>query len=400
VARQRRSDAIPGAIVEIDRVVGAVAPTTTRERMTALGIRIVDGTARFRDHRSLEAGGTIITARRFIIATGSSPLTPPIPGLNGIGFLTGETVADLREIPPHPIVVGAGAIGLELAQAFGRFGSQVTVLDVDRPLAHDEAECSAIVLDALALEGVDIRGGTVIDRVAHIPAAIRVTLAAKGKPHSIDGSHILVAAGRRPNLGELNLAAAGIRFSSDGIVLDRVLRTTNRRVYAIGDAAGGPHRAHVAGHRAALVVRHALNGEAVRFDAGTVPTVIYTDPQLAQVGLREDAARARHGAIRVLRWPFRDNDRTQAQRAIGGHIKVITGADGAILGATIVGRHAAEGIAAWTLAVAQKLNISAFAELVLPYPTFAEVGKKAAATYLKQDLTPPPVRRIINWLRR
>lgn len=143
-----------------------------------------------------------------------------------------------------------------------------------------------------------------------------------------------------------------------------------------------------------------MTGAASQFNAKGIPTVINTDPQLAQVGLREDEARADHGAIRVLRWPFRDNDRAQARRTTRGHIKVITNRGGAILGATIVGPQAGEGIAAWTLAVAQKLNIRVFAELVLPYPTLAEVGKRAAATYVKQDLTPRPARRIIGWLRR
>jgi pyruvate/2-oxoglutarate dehydrogenase complex dihydrolipoamide dehydrogenase (E3) component len=210
--------------------------------------------------------------------------------------------------------------------------------------------------------------------------------------------------GRRPNIEALDLDAAGIRYEPHGIVVDQRLRTTNKRVYAIGDVVTGPKSTHLAIYHAELVVRHALFRQHVSLDHHTIPTVTHTDPELAQVGFLEDEARAHAhahaGAIRVLRSPYRENDRALATEATNGHIKVITDRKGDILGATIVGAGASEMIAAWTLAITQKLNIRAFAGLIVPYPAYGEVGKRAAMTYFMRGLTSNQVRRIIGWLRR
>ena len=306
----------------------------------------------------------------------------------------------MREIPRHLIVIGAGAAGLELAQVFRRLGSDVTVLDAAAPLRSDDPEGAAVVLDALTREGVKLRTGIEIAKVSRALAKVRIVLGMDGSAETIEGSHLLIAAGRQPNLEDLNLDAAGIRTTSHGIVLDKSLRTTNKLVYAVGDAAGGPKYAHVADYHASLVIRHALFRARVRVNHETIPWVTYTDPELAQVGLLEEEARAHSGAIRVLRWPYRENDRAQVERMTGGHIKVITDRAGEILGVTIVGPHAGEAIAAWTLAIREKLNIRAMASVVVPYPSYAEVGKRAAMTYFIHGLTIPRTRRIMRWLRR
>lgn len=381
-------------------VVGAVAPNFARERFAGLGVRVVNGSARFTDASTVAVDDLTIKARRFVIATGSSPLIPPIPGLLGTPHLTSETVFDLAECPRRLIVIGAGAVGLELAQAFRRLGSEVTVVEAATPLAGEDRECAAIVLAALEREGVKLRSGVEIAKVARSLAKVHVVLATPDGAETIEGSHLLVAAGRRPNLEDLDLDAAGIRYGLEGIVVDQYLTTTNKRVYAVGDVTGGPDFAHLAHYHANLVIGRALFGLQVRLGDRPVPRVTYTDPELAQVGLSEQEARAKKGVIRVLRWPYRENDRAQTQRATHGHIKVITDRKGDILGATMVGAHAAENITAWTLAVSQKLNIRAFAGLIVPYPTYAEVGKRAAITYFNRGLTAPRVRRIIGWLRR
>jgi pyruvate/2-oxoglutarate dehydrogenase complex dihydrolipoamide dehydrogenase (E3) component len=388
--------------------VAAVAPQDSPGRFKGLGVRIVEGEGRFTDPATVAVNGFDIKARRFVIATGSSPAMPPIPGLADVPYLTSETVFDLAECPRHLIVIGAGATGLELAQAFRRLGADVTVLEAAVPLAGDDSECSDIVLDALCREGVVIRSGVEVVRVRRALARLHVDIVSdvgqetpeEKREETIEATHILIAAGRRPNLDRLNLDAARIRFDLNGIRVDKRLRTSNKQVYAIGDVTGAPQFTHLANHHAGLVIRHVLFRTPVRADLLSVPWVTYTDPELAQVGLIEDEARAHAGIIRVLRSPYRENDRAVATGATEGHIKIITDRRGDILGATIVGAGAAENIAAWALAINQRLNIEAIAGVIVPYPTYAEVGKRAAMTYFTRSLTSPLVRRIIGWLRR
>jgi len=384
----------------VNDVIGAVAPNSARERMAGLGVHVIEGAARFADERTVAVDDFAIRARRFVIATSSSPILPAIAGLLDTPHLTSETVFDLAEIPRHLIVVGAGAVGLELAQAFRRLGAEVTVLDAATPLASDDPECAAVVLDALVRDGVKLRTGVEIAKVGRVLAKIKVVLATPAGAATIEGSHLLIAAGRQPNLEDLELDVAGIRTTPRGIILDSSLRTTNKRVYAVGDVTGGPSSAHVANHHAGLVIRHALFRMPVSINHRAIPWVTYTDPELAQVGLLEEQARLQSGVIRVLRWPYRENDRAQAEHATDGHIKVVTDRAGEILGVTIVGARAGETISAWTLAISQKLNIRALAGLVVPYPTYAEVGKRAAMSYFTHSLTMPRTRRIMGWLRR
>jgi pyruvate/2-oxoglutarate dehydrogenase complex dihydrolipoamide dehydrogenase (E3) component len=390
----------------VQAVIAARAPNLARERLAGLGVRVIEGAARFKDAGTLAVAGDIeIAARRFVIATGSSPALPPIAGLEGVACLTSETAFDLAACPEHLIVIGAGPIGLEFAQAFRRLGADVTVLDASEPLGQDDPECAAVVLDQLMREGIRLRRGSVI-RVAeeHWPtqpqSTLQIRLAGADGEETIGGSHLLVAGGRWPNVVGLGLDAAGIKFDEHGIAVGKNLKTTNRRVYAIGDVTGDPQPAHGADRQAALVVRNALFRLPVRFDPQAVPRVTFTDPELAQVGLTEAAARRRGRRIRVLRWPYRENDRAHAEAEARGHIKVVTNARGRILGVTIVGAGAGELITTWTLAIAARVKIRALAGIVVPYPTLAEIGKWAAATYLMSGLTSPWVRRIIAWLRR
>ncbi len=392
----------------VRRTVEAIAPQDALERFTGLGVRVLAGTARFKDARSVVVGATTVRARHFIIATGSTPFIPPIPGLSDTPYLTPETVFDLADCPRHLLIVGAGRTGLELGQTFRRLGSEVTVFEAETPLGQEDRECAAIVLDALGDEGVRVRSGVRIALIRRVLARIQAVIAKPAQPdvsgsvgeEVVEGSHILVAAGRRPNIGDLDLDAAGIRHDENRIMVDQRLRTTNKNVYAIGDVVGGPKYAHAASHHAGLVVRNVLFRQAATLDARAVPRVIFTEPELAQVGLLEDEARALARDIRILRWPYRENDRALTAGAANGHIKAITDIKGEILGATIVGAQAAENITSWALAIGQKLNIAALAGLIVPYPTYGEVGKRAAITYFMRGLTNTRVRRIMGWLRR
>jgi pyruvate/2-oxoglutarate dehydrogenase complex dihydrolipoamide dehydrogenase (E3) component len=382
----------------VHAVIAAIAPNDSAERFTALGVHVIRGAARFTDPRTVAVGDIEIKARRFVIAAGSSPSVPPVPGLDTVPYLTNETVFDLTERPEHLVVIGAGPVGLELAQAFRRLGSAVTVLEAALPLAREDPECSAVVLEALAREGIEIRSSAAASRVEALGRRIRVMV--RGGDEAIEASHLLVATGRRPNADGLGLEAAGIRHDGGGILVGKGLRTANKRVYAIGDAAGGAQFTHVANYHAGLVIRNALFRLPVRVNEQLIPRVTFTDPELAHVGFTEAQLRGSRRGFRVLRWPYHENDRAQAERATHGHIKVLTSRGGRILGATIVGASAGELISAWTLAVSQGLNVRAFAGTIMPYPTLAEIGKRAAITYFSAGASNIRVRRIIEFLRR
>jgi pyruvate/2-oxoglutarate dehydrogenase complex dihydrolipoamide dehydrogenase (E3) component len=382
-------------------VIETIAPNDSRERFGGLGVRVIEGVARFKNKRTVAVGEQFeIRARRFVIATGSSPALPPIPGLAETPHLTNETVFDLTERPEHLVVIGAGPIGLELAQAFRRLGAQVTVLEAAQPLAREDPECAAVVLDQLAREGVALRSGVEVLRVEGSHSRIKVVLRAGEGEEAIEGSHLLVATGRRVDTEGLGLEQAGIAFDARGIRVDKGLRTRNKRVYAIGDVAGGAQFTHAANYHAGLVIRNALFRLRVAVDEDAIPRVTFTDPELAHVGLTEAEARGRRIKVRVVRWPYHENDRAQAERETIGHIKVVTNRRGRILGATIVGAAAGELITTWTLAISRRLDLRAIAGIVVPYPTLAEVGKRAAITYFTPSLTSPWVRRIIALLRR
>jgi pyruvate/2-oxoglutarate dehydrogenase complex dihydrolipoamide dehydrogenase (E3) component len=381
-------------------VIAAIAPNDSKERFTGLGAQVIAGAARFKDGRTVAVGDKYeIRARRFVIATGSSPALPQIPGLADAPYLTNETIFELKQCPEHLIIIGAGPVGLELAQAHRRLGAKVTVLEAAMPLAHDDAECAAIVLDLLAREGITIRSGAKVARIGHTDGKIQAVIETSPGEETIEGSNLLIAAGRRANIDGLELEKARIKYGSAGIVVDRGLKTSNSHVYAIGDVAGG-HFTHAANEHAGIVIRNALFRLRAKVNNDLIPRVTFTDPELAHVGLTETQARERYKDIRVLRWPYHENDRAQAERETHGHIKVIAAKNGRILGASIVGAHAGELITTWTLALSRGLNIRAMTGIVVPYPTLSEIGKRAAISYFSPTLNNPRLRRLINFLRR
>jgi pyruvate/2-oxoglutarate dehydrogenase complex dihydrolipoamide dehydrogenase (E3) component len=385
----------------VQRVIASIAPTDSAERFAGLGVQVIKGHAQFKDRRTVVVGDQYqIRARRFVIATGSTPAIPPIPGLDSGPFITNETIFDLTVLPRHLVIIGAGPIGMEMAQGFRRLGSEVTVLEAATPLPHDDPECAAIVAAQLEREGVVIRSGVQVARVAYASGGVTAALAGSAGEETIEGSHLLVAAGRKPSVDGLDLAAAGIRYDRTGIFVSKKLKTRNRRVYAIGDAVSGqPNFTHAANYHAGLVIRNALFRLRVNVNGSAIPWVTFTEPELAQVGMTEAQARARRIKVRILRWPYHDNDRAQTERETRGHIKVVTSRKGRILGTTIVGTQAGELIATWVLAIAQELNIKAMTGIVLPYPTLSEIGKRAAIDYFTPKLTSPMLRRIIRWMR-
>ncbi|HEX2892168.1 dihydrolipoyl dehydrogenase family protein [Vineibacter terrae] len=389
------------AMDHVHAVIAAIAPHDSVERFEGLGVQVIQAPARFVSRDEVMAGEIAIRARRFVVATGSRPVAPPIPGLADVPYLTNETLFSNRARPDHLLVIGGGPVGLEMAQAHRRLGARVTVLEAARLMGSDDPELVDVVRRRLASEGVELHEQARILRVERDGMEVAVAIDTGSGERRLAGSHLLIAAGRAPNVEQLDLATAGIAATPKGITVDKTLRTTNRRVYAVGDVNGLAPFTHMAGAQAALVIRHALFRLPIDVHAGPVPRCTYTDPELAQVGMTEAQARAAHGdTVRVVRWPLTGNDRAQAERETEGLVKVVTDRRGRVLGAGIVGARAGELIQVWCLALARRLKIGAVAQMVVPYPTLGEINKRAAGAYFTERLFSPRTRRVVGWLFR
>lgn len=387
----------------VQGVIDTIAPMDSVERFEGLGVKVVQAYATFTGPRTVLGGGIEVTARRIVIATGSTPMVPPVPGLADGPYLTNETIFGVETLPEHLIVMGGGPIGIELAQAFRNLGSRVTVVEMARIMAKDDPELVDLARRRLVQDGIDILEGTQASEVAYPEGggvAVTVGDVEGSTTREIRGSHILVAAGRKATMDGLDLDKAGVATTPKGITVDAGLRTSNRRVYAVGDVASPYQFTHIAGYHAGIVIRSALFRMPAKVEYRAVPWVTYCDPELASVGLSETEARAAHGDVQVLRWPMEENDRAQAERDTEGMVKVIISPKGRILGATIIGAHAGEMIQLWCLAIQQKLKIGAVAGVILPYPTLGEASKRAAGSYYTPKLFSDRIRKIVRFLGR
>jgi pyruvate/2-oxoglutarate dehydrogenase complex dihydrolipoamide dehydrogenase (E3) component len=380
-------------------VINAIAPNDSEERFTGLGVTVLREQARFTAPNEVLAGGTRIRARRFVIATGSAAFVPPVPGLAELPYLTNETIFNIEHLPDHLLIMGGGPIGCELAQAFVRLGAKVSLVEMMSILPKDDPEAAEVVRRALLADGVRLYEGHKVVSAARAGSSITLEIEKDGSRQRLEGSHLLVAAGRRPRVTDLGLDLAQVTHSDKGIAVDRRLRTSNKRIFAVGDVLGGPQFTHLAAYHAGIVIRNALFRLPAKVDLSALPWVTFTDPELAHVGLSEAAARAQ-GDIRILRWPLAENDRAQAEHRHDGFIKIVTSAKGRILGADIVGPSAGDMIHLWTLAVSQKMKIGAVAGMIAPYPTMAEIGKRAAGNYYMAKLFSPGTKRLVRFLAR
>jgi pyruvate/2-oxoglutarate dehydrogenase complex dihydrolipoamide dehydrogenase (E3) component len=381
-------------------VIASIAPHDSVERFEGLGVRVLLAEARFVKPDTLEADGKVIKARRFVIATGSRPAVPPIPGLAQVSYHTNETIFDLAERPARLVIIGGGPIGCELAQAFRRLGSAVTIVELDRILPKDDPELSDVVRRALIREGVEIRETAKASGFERSPDGITVHVGLAKGSESFAATHVLVATGRAAIVDNLGLDKAGVEFSPKGIKVDSRLRTTNKRIFAIGDVIGDLQFTHMAGYHGGIVVRNAVFKLPAKVSKRAVPWVTYTDPELAHVGLTERDARATGLTPTVLKSPFAANDRARTERQEEGFIKVLVGRRGRVLGASIVGRHAGELILPWVLAINEGLAIRAMAGLIAPYPTLSEISKAVAGSYYTPSLYSEKTRRIVRFLQK
>jgi pyruvate/2-oxoglutarate dehydrogenase complex dihydrolipoamide dehydrogenase (E3) component len=384
----------------VHEVIAAIAPNDSVERFTGLGVRVIEAHGAFVDRNTVRAGDVLVRARKFCIATGSSPFVPPIPGLDQAPHFTNETLFDNATPIGHLIVIGGGPIGIEMAQAHMRLGARVTVVEGMKALGKDDPELTDVVLKHLVEEGMSIREGTKVERVESRMGVVKVHVVGPEGPDVIEGTHILVATGRKPNVAGLNLEAAGIAYDRRGITVGANLLSTNSSVYAIGDVAGSLQFTHVANYHAGIVMRRICFKLPAKASTDHIPWVTYTEPELANVGLSEDEARKRHGSVNVYRWPYHENDRAQAERATEGFVKVVTDKRDRIVGAAIVGEHAGELIQMWSLAISKKMKITDMAQWVSPYPTLSEINKRAALRYYASKAGSPFVRSVISFLSR
>lgn len=386
----------------VQGVIAGIAPHDSVERFSDLGVDVFREGAKFTGPREVVGeNGTRVRARRFVVATGSSPAVPPIPGLDQVSYLTNETVFELRERPSHLIVVGGGPIGLEMAQAHRQLGSKVTVLEAFQMMGPDDRDLVAVVRARLVGEGIDVHEDTKVVEVKSADGVVAVVCEHGDRSFEVAGSHILIAVGRSPNLASLDLEAAGVTFDRRGIEVDDRLRTTNKRVFAVGDVAGRYQFTHIAGYHAGIVIRNALFRMPAKVNYDAVPWVTYTDPELANVGLTEKAAREIHGEdVRIVTASFNENDRARTERRTEGMVKAVVGRKGRILGAGIVGPHAGELIQPWILAISQKMKIGAMAQMIAPYPTLGEINKRAAGSYYTPSLFSDRTRNIVRLLAK
>ncbi|WP_220747857.1 MULTISPECIES: NAD(P)/FAD-dependent oxidoreductase [Jannaschia] len=381
----------------VHKVIETIAPVDSQERFEGFGVRVIREYGRFVDKDTVEAGAYRIKARRVVIATGSSPFVPPIPGLDDVPYETNETIFDLMEQPAHLIVVGGGPIGMEMAQAHVRLGCKVTVIEGGKALGKDDPEMAEVVLKRLRAEGVEIIEGAQAERVSGAAGAVTVHTS----QGDYSGTHLLMAVGRKANIDRLNLDAAGIKHDR-AIRVGADLRTTNKKVYAIGDVAGGFQFTHVAGYHGATVIRPILFGLPAKARTDHIPWATYTEPELAQVGLTEAQAIKAHGkhAVEVLRFPYHENDRAIAEGKTEGLIKVMV-VKGRPVGASIAGEKAGELIGLWALVLANKLKIGAVAAMVAPYPTLGEISKRAAGQYYVPRLFEnETVKRVVRFVQK
>ncbi len=390
-----------GVKAHIRKTIETIAPVDSQERFEGLGCTVIREAARFEDRVTIVSETARVKARRIIVATGSRAFIPPIPGLADLPYLTNETIFSLPEFPKHLVVLGGGPIGLELAQAFGRLGAKVTVLEMDRALARADETHAKLAVEALRSEGVTILERHKATRVSGNPGNITVHSEGPGGETSVQGTHLLVALGRRAVLDGLDLAKGGVEHTPAGITVGDTLRSrSNPRVWALGDAAGREQFTHAAGWHASVFIRRAFFKQGSTAASLPVPAVTYTSPEIAQIGLTEAEARAKFGdAVKTSAFPFHDNDRAIAEGRTLGEAKLVLH-KGKLVGASIAGDGAGDILQIVSVAMSNGLKLTALTNFISPYPTRAEAVKRAASAYFTPSVFGKPARTLVGFLQR
>ncbi|MFC1631437.1 dihydrolipoyl dehydrogenase [Candidatus Omnitrophota bacterium] len=352
------------------------------------GIKVLFGSPKFVDNKTLELNGKPIRAKRFIICTGSHPLVPPIQGLKNIDYLTNETVFDLEVLPKSLAVLGGGPIGVELAQAFAKLGVEVFIIEMaERILFREDQEVACALAGILEKDGIEIYTGKKAVKFAQEEGYVTITLEDKDESQSlVEAEKVLVAVGRAPNLDGLWLDQAGVKYTKQGIAVDATLKTTKANIYACGDVVGPYQFSHMAEYQAIIAVQNALIPFKRKVDYSVVPWCTFTEPELAHLGLTEEEASGQNRQIKIYRAKYSENDRAVTDLDERGLAKVICDKKGQILGAHILGANAGELIHEYVLAKSAKLSIAKISSAIHIYPTLAQVAKRAADQYYMEIL--------------
>lgn len=384
----------------VHRVIANIAEHDSVQRFEALGVKVIQDTGKFLSMNTLQVGNTVIQSKYFVIATGSSPQIPSIPGLDKIHYFTNETIFSLEEKPKHLIVIGGGPIGCELAQAFAMLGSDVTLLEVLNILPQDDADCVDVIRSQSKMMGIAIYEQIKkLEIKSHSDAHITVSFDYQNDYITITGSHLLIATGRQANVDGLYLDKAGVKYTSKGIEVNARLQTSNKKIYAIGDVLGKYQFTHMAEYHAGIVLRNVAFKIPSKVDSRAVPWVIYTEPELAHAGmLVVDALKQSH--LKIMEWSFAENDRAQIEQNIHGKIKIIIDKKARVLGVTIVSSHAGELILPWIMAIRERKTLRTFTDVIIPYPTLSEVSKRVAGVFYTPKLFSNKTRTLVRWLQK
>lgn len=397
-------DAFRSVMARMRAARSRVATHDDPDRFRRMGIEVVFGRAKFTGADRVRVDGRTLRGRHIVIATGAVPAAPPIPGLADTGFLTHSDAFDQQTLPRRIAIVGGGPIGLEFAQVYRRLGADVTVIEMlPQLLPREEANAAALIAEVLVEEGIDVRTRASVDRVERAASGGKMVHVrdGSGQSEAVVVDEIFVATGRRPNTDALDLAAAGIATDGGAVRVDANLRSNVPGVWAAGDVAGGPQFTHVAEYQAKLVLRNAIFPFSSRADYATVPTVTYTDPEVARVGLTEREARDRYGVVEVYEYALADLDRAIVDGHTAGFVRVVTRARGRIVGATIVASGAGEMLMPTVMAMAYEIPLPKLSRLVYPYPTMVEGLKRTADSYYRRKLAGPTgdwLKRVVRWL--
>ncbi len=363
----------------IRSAITAIEPNDSQERFEGMGVRVIRERARFTGPDTVVSDSVEVKAKRIVIATGGRAAIPPIPGLAELPYITNETIWDLESLPSHLLVIGAGPIGMELGQAFRRLGARVTIVDPFKPLGRVDPEYAELVVESLKSDGVEFALGAGVAKAEAFAGGVALELE---DGRRIEGSHVLVAAGRAPNVEGLDLEKAGVEADRNGIVCDDRLRTANKRVYAAGDVAGKGALTHLAGWHGSVLVRQFYYGLSTKQSSAAIPQAVYTDPCVASLGLSEAEARERYGdKVTVTRWGFDDNDRAIAEGRTQGGAKLVIGKGARLLGVHAAGDRADDIIQIGAVVTAKGGTVRDLTSTVPAYPTRGEILKRAAGKY-------------------
>lgn len=387
-------------MAHVKQTIADIAPHDSVERFEGLGCQVILGQGQFSNDHTLQVNNKNIQAKRFVIATGSSPFIPPVKGLANINFFSNENIFNITKLPQHLIIIGGGIMACELGQAFAMLGSKVSLLIRSTLLRQQQPDCVELLRQSMLKMNIDIYEQASIESVAELNHRMVAVIQHQAEEKVLTGSHILVATGRKANTEDLTLAKANIELDAkQAIKVNKRLQTSNKKIFAIGDVIGQQPFTHMANHHAGIVLKNLLFRLPAKLNRDYIPQVIYTVPEIAHVGINAEQAQQQNLSIEITETPYQDNDRARCQAYGIGKIKIISDKKGRVLGVTIIGEHAGELLMPWLTLVKNKQSLRKLTDLIIPYPTLSELSKRSASSFFHPRLFSDKVRKIVSWIK-